>query len=345
MCLVLGIKVQGVEKKFHSGSFRSTFSFWWHPKEWGGFWAGFSSWLQVQESSTWWALQSQWGLTCKFSQNWGLCGQRRTISGTLLFSIPVQKRFLHAWSLMSVSFKETAPAELRICKQVSDLYQSLRSAFLSVESLFPCMESWFATQPLPMRYHHETTLLIERRTFLCYDRLPNMWDSCGHPDHLLFSEHSQNVSPFVTMCNLCQGLLLNPTASWGREERRYKTTAWVIVGDRTGTRHFLGRLLPFASPWAGIISSVLDLSYSHASTHLNAFFFEIVCLGVICVVHFRLLMICCLQWNAHWYAVNHEEMQRHPFVTTDWISLDFWNGLPVKLWEPSLKNSQSFVPL
>lgn len=145
-----------------------------------------------------------------------------------------------------------------------------------------------------------------------------------------------SVSPCGTMCNVCQGLLLNPSASWGRGERRYKTTAWVIVGGRTETWDFLGRLPPFTSPSVGIISSVLDLSYSHASTHLNAFFFEIVCLGVISVVHFGLLMICCLQWNAHWYTVNHEEMQRHPFVTTDSVSLDFWNGLPVKLWEPSL---------
>lgn len=147
-----------------------------------------------------------------------------------------------------------------------------------------------------------------------------MWDFGGHPDHLLFSEHSQNVSPCGTMCNVCQGLLLNTTASWGREERRYKTTAWDVVGDRTGTQHFLGRSLSFASPSAGIISSVLDLSYSHASAHLNAFFFEIVCLGVVCVVHFRLLMICCLQWNAHWYAVNHEEMAKAS-ICCYWLNL------------------------
>lgn len=223
--------------------------------------------------------------------------------------------------------------------QASGLYQSLRSAFFSAESLFRCMESWFASPPMPVRYHHETTLLTEGRTFLCYARLPNMWDSGGHPDHLLFSEHSQNVSPCGTTCDTCRGLLLNPPASWGRQERRYKTTAWVIAGDGAGTQPFLGRLPPCTSPSAGIISCVLDLSYSHASTHLNAFFFEIVCLGVICVVHFRLLMICCLQWSAHWYTVNHEEMQRHPFVTTDSISVELWNGLPVKLWEPSLEKN------
>lgn len=51
-----------------------------------------------------------------------------------------------------------------------------------------------------------------------------------------------------------------------------KTTTWVIVGGRTGTRDFLDTLPPFTSPSAGIISSVLDLSHSHARTHLNTFF-------------------------------------------------------------------------
>lgn len=236
-------------------------------------------------------------------------------------------------SVMSVSFRGTAAAQLRICKQVSGQCQSLRSAFFSAESLFPCMELWWwvCTREIPSWNHfaHRRQSLSALCQATQHEILVVTQTSCCFQCTL-------SVSPCGTMCNV---KLLNPAASWGREERWHKTTAWVIVGGRTGTRDFLGRLPAFTSPSAAIISSVLDLSYSHASAHLNAFFFEIVCLGVVSVLHFRLLMMCCLQWNAHWYTVNHEEMQRHPFVTTNSVSMDFWNGLPVKLWGPSLEKT------
>lgn len=120
----------------------------------------------------------------------------------------------------------------------------------------------------------------------------------------------------------------------------YKTTTWVIVGGRTGARDFLNRLPPFNSPSVGIINSVLDLSYSHARTHLNTLFSEIICLKVSSVVHFWLLVICFLQ-IIHLYTVNYAQMWRGPFVTTILISLDFWNWIPVKLWESYLQEKQS----
>lgn len=132
MGLVLVMKVQGVEKKFHSGSFSSTFSFWWHPKDWGGFWAGFSACFQVQEGSTCWALQSQWGLTCNSGQNWGLCGQRRKISNTLLFLFQSRKdpSRREVCDVSQLQRHSTSLAE--------DLHASVRSVPISWISIFHC---------------------------------------------------------------------------------------------------------------------------------------------------------------------------------------------------------------
>lgn len=122
-CLVWVIKV---EKKFHSGLFNSTFSFWWHPKDWGGFWAGFSAWLQVQESSTCWALQSQWGLTCNLGRI-GVFVAREGKSVTLfLFQSRKDCSRCEVW------------CQLQILSWVEDLQASLRSVSISWISIFLC---------------------------------------------------------------------------------------------------------------------------------------------------------------------------------------------------------------
>lgn len=108
MGLVLVMKVQRVEKKFHSGLFSSIFSFWWHLEDW----ASFSVCFQIQKPSICWALQSQWDFTCvNLGRIWVFVA--REGKPVIIFSFCSNpEKFLPSiktiGQTMSISFRETA---------------------------------------------------------------------------------------------------------------------------------------------------------------------------------------------------------------------------------------------
>lgn len=128
---------------------------------------------------------------CKSGQYLCLCSQRRKTSNILLFLFNLRKvsaRHSDRWTdhVHQLQRNSSSLAE--------SLHKSLRSiAILQIGilhhrvMLFLCEgNGGFAKQSVSVRYHHETTLLIESRsrTFLNYGRIPSV-TLAGHPDNSL----------------------------------------------------------------------------------------------------------------------------------------------------------------
>lgn len=134
----------------------------------------------------------------------------------------------------------------------------------------------FANQPLLSRNH----IAHRGRTLLNYVRIANMQDPGGSPRTFIHFQSPLVVSTLVARCiTYVKECCYPPLPAEERRKGDYKTTTWVIVGGRTGTWDFLDRLPASTSPSDGITSSVLDLSYSSARTHLNTFSLKLSVLG------------------------------------------------------------------